>query len=161
LFLYLLSSKGTSAQLNVEWAANYWVQKGAPKGKINIGIPFYGRSFTLSTSDTGVGVLATAGQSGPYVRSAGYLSYYEICGLINKGASMHFLNDQRVPYLVFEKQWVGYDNPSSLREKVQWVKNNGYGGIMVWSLDLDDVKGHFCGNGSFPLANAIKDECSK
>ena len=27
---------------------------------------------------------------------------------------------------------------------------------MVWSLDLDDFTGSFCGNGKFPLINTIK-----
>ena len=27
---------------------------------------------------------------------------------------------------------------------------------MVWSLDLDDFSGSFCGNGKFPLINTIK-----
>jgi len=27
---------------------------------------------------------------------------------------------------------------------------------MVWSLDLDDFSGSFCGNGKFPLINSIK-----
>jgi chitinase len=152
---------GESAQLSVQWAANYWAQKGAPKNKIVIGMPLYGRSFTLTSSATGLGAPAKAGNSGPYVRSAGYLAYYEICEMISKGASLHNLNDQHVPYLVSGNQWVGYDNENSLREKVQFVKDNGFGGTMVWALDLDDVKGHFCGKGHFPLANAIKDECSK
>jgi chitinase len=28
---------------------------------------------------------------------------------------------------------------------------------MVWSLDLDDFKGSSCGEGKYPLLNAIKD----
>ncbi len=27
---------------------------------------------------------------------------------------------------------------------------------MIWSLDLDDFSGRFCGAGTFPLTNAIK-----
>ncbi|CAG5131527.1 unnamed protein product [Candidula unifasciata] len=150
-----------SDQFNVQWAANYWAQKGAPKNKIVIGLPLYGRSFTLSSSNTGLGAPATAGHAGPYVRSEGYLSYYEICEIINKGATLHHISDQHAPYLVSGNQWIGFDNEDSLREKVQFVKDNGFGGTMVWALDLDDVKGKFCGKGRFPLANAIKDECSK
>ncbi|CAG5122051.1 unnamed protein product [Candidula unifasciata] len=152
---------GSGDQYNVQFAANYWVQKGAPKNKIAIGLPFYGRSYTLTTSNTGLGAPASQGHSGPYVRSAGYLSYYEICEIIKNGATKNYINDQHVPYLVYGDQWTGYDNEDSLREKVQYVKDNGFGGVMVWALDLDDVKGKFCGKGPFPLANAVKDECSK
>lgn len=145
----------------MDWAANYWVQLGAPKNKIVIGMPLYGRSFTLAGSASGVGAPASAGVAGTYTREAGYLAYYEICELLSKGASTHYINDQHVPYLVSGKQWVGYDNDRSLREKVQYVKSHGFGGAMVWALDLDDFKGHFCGKGHYPLLSAIKDECSK
>ncbi len=30
------------------------------------------------------------------------------------------------------------------------------GGTMLWTLDFDDYSGQFCGQGEFPLANAIK-----
>jgi chitinase len=151
---------GVAATLNIQWAANYWVQQGAPKDKLVIGLGLYGKSFTLTSENSGVGAPATVGAAGPYSGEGGTLAYYEICQLIKNGASVTFLNDQRVPYLVSGNQWVGYDNEASLREKVRFIKDNGYGGTMVWALQLDDVKGGFCGKGHFPLANAIKSECS-
>jgi chitinase len=152
---------GDNANLNVDWAAKYWVQQGAPKDKIVVGMPLYGRSFTLTGSATGIGAPAGPGASGTYTREAGYLAYYEICELLAKNPSLNFLNDQKVPYLVSGNQWVGYDDASSLREKVRYVRDNGFGGAMVWALDLDDFKGHFCGKGNYPLLSAIKDECLK
>jgi GH18 family chitinase len=32
--------------LNTNWSASYWLSKGMPREKINIGIPTYGHSFT-------------------------------------------------------------------------------------------------------------------
>ena len=32
----------------------------------------------------------------------------------------------------------------------------GYGGWMTWALDLDDFTGGFCGQGAYPLHNAMK-----
>ena len=68
--------------LNQDWAARYWVTKGASKTKINIGVPLYGRTFSLpnGTSDTQIGCPATkAGEAGPFTREAGLLAYYEVC----------------------------------------------------------------------------------
>lgn len=38
-----------------------------------------------------------------------------------------------------------------------WLKEEGFGGIMIWSIDMDDFRG-VCGNGKFPLVNAMKTE---
>lgn len=73
---------------------------------------------------------------------------------------MNFISDQRVPYLVWDNLWVGYDDASSLREKVHFIKSHGFGGFVVWSIDSDDFEGNFCGQGRYPLLNAINDECS-
>lgn len=44
-----------------------------------MGIPTYGRSFTLDTIDTGVGAPASkAGLPGPFTSEAGLLAYYEV-----------------------------------------------------------------------------------
>ena len=43
--------------------------------------------------------------------------------------------------------------------QVRYVKQNNFGGVMVWSLPLDDFSGSHCGEGPFPLLNAINSEC--
>lgn len=71
---------------------------------------------------------------------------------------MHRLDDQRVPYATKGNQWVGYDDQESIKNKVQYLKNQGLAGAMVWALDLDDFRGTFCGqNLHFPLTSAIKE----
>ena len=38
--------------------------------------------------------------------------------MIKNGAKVYRMEDARVPYLVNGNQWIGYDDPQSLREKV-------------------------------------------
>jgi len=133
--------------LNVDRFAKYWVSEGAPKSKMVIGAPLYGHTWHLADiNDTSIGALTVAG---------GDIPYYKLCKLINKyNLEEHMLTTERVPYLVYDDQWIGYDNIASLTEKAKYIKDNGYGGVMVWALDLDDVTG-VCGQGKFPLMHAL------
>ncbi|XP_048760347.1 chitotriosidase-1-like [Ostrea edulis] len=152
---------GNDAYFNVEWALNYWLQKGAPAAKINLGMPLYGRSFTLaSTSNSGLFApdRGAGGQAGPYTGEAGFIAYYEVCDMLKSGGVRHWITEMEVPYVVRGDQWVGYDDEQSLRYKVDLAKSKGLGGIMVWALDLDDFTGSGCGKGKYPLLHAINDE---
>lgn len=58
---------------------NYWKKKGAPAEKLLMGFATYGRSFTLSGSNTNIGApIAGAGSPGPYTEEAGYWGYFEV-----------------------------------------------------------------------------------
>ena len=61
-------------------AVQQWLQKGTPANKLILGMPTYGRSFTLASSlDTGVGVPATGpGTPGPFTKEGGLLAYFEV-----------------------------------------------------------------------------------
>lgn len=44
-----------------------------------------------------------------------------------------------------------------LQFQMAWLKEEGFGGIMVWSVDMDDFRGS-CGTGKYPLITAMKQE---
>lgn len=46
---------------------------------------------------------------------------------------------------------------SFILQQAQWLKQNNFGGAMVWAIDLDDFTGTFCNQGKFPLINTLKD----
>ena len=54
---------------------------GASKEKLILGIPTYGRSFTLSSSSKTPpnAYFSGAGNAGPILNQAGFLGYQEIC----------------------------------------------------------------------------------
>ena len=60
--MYASSKDVTKEQksLNVDAAVHYWLSHGCPKDKLILGIPLYGRTFTLANSDKfDIGDLAT------------------------------------------------------------------------------------------------------
>jgi chitinase len=46
--------------------------------------------------------------------------------------------------------------PLSVKQ-MAWLKEEGFGGIMIWSVDMDDFRGQ-CGTGKYPLINAMRQE---
>ncbi|KAG7221560.1 hypothetical protein INR49_017091, partial [Caranx melampygus] len=147
---------GDHVYLNTDFAMRYWRDKGTPVEKLNMGFATYGRTFRLSTQSSQVGAPASGpATAGAFTREAGFWSYYEICTFL-QGASVHLIEDQKVPYAVKQTEWVGYDNKDSFKTKVRYLKDNRFGGAFVWALDLDDFNGHFCGQGNYPLISYLR-----
>lgn len=148
---------GDEALLNMNWAANYWVSQGAPKNKLVIGMATYGRGFTLTNAANNKygDDVKGACNAGPFTREAGFISYFEVCQMLRAGAVRHWNAQHHVPHIVAGNQWVGYDDKESLTIKVNWMKSNGFGGWMIWALDLDDFSGAYCGEGPYPLLTTL------
>jgi chitinase len=156
----LNSASSFQKKLTVDYAAKEWARQGAPLEKLIIGMPVYGRTFTLEDpSKFDVGAKASGGgKAGRYTGEAGFLSYYEICDFLHEpNTTLVWDNEQQVPFAYRGNQWVGFDDERSLRTKIEWLKTEGFGGIMVWSVDLDDFRG-YCGTGKFPLIKAMLKE---
>jgi chitinase len=145
------------ATTNQNWAVNYWVQLGAPRNKIVLGMGLYGRSFTLANANNnGVGAPANgAGSAGEFTGEPGFLSYFEICRRLQNGWQQVFVDDQRAYYAFQGNQWVGYDAIQSIDLKTRYAQDAQLGGGMIWSLDNDDFSGSFCGQGNYPLLTRI------
>ena len=148
-------------QLSVSFAAQMWTKLGAPKDKLVIGMPTYGRSFTLSNPENFIvnSEAKDGGKAGEYTKEGGFLAYYEICEMLLSGASYVWDEEMQVPYLVQGDQWVGFDDERAIRNKMNWIKTNGFAGAMVWTVDMDDFNGTVCGSGvKYPLIGAIREE---
>ena len=63
-----------------DYAIKYYLEKGADKKKIILGMPLYGQAFTLNNpSVNGLNSPANQkGTAGPFTRAAGFLAYYEV-----------------------------------------------------------------------------------
>lgn len=104
---------------NVDYAVKYWLKKGFPRYKLVLGLPFYGRSFTLrffNESEIGSPVKGP-GREGYYTQTPGLLGYFEVCERIGGGRWVK-RDESGVPYLIFGDQWIGYDDPESVELRV-------------------------------------------
>nr|XP_022917656.1 probable chitinase 10 isoform X3 [Onthophagus taurus] len=147
--------KGLDIFTNVDYSVTYWIKKGMSPEKIVLGIPFFGRSFTLQyKNNTRIRApILGLGREGYYTREAGFLAYYEICDkIVNEGINVQ-RDSTGAPYIVVGNQWIGFEDPENIRKKISYVNEKKLGGVYTWSADLDDFKG-LCGE-KWPLLNTI------
>lgn len=150
-----------TSNLYADYAVTYWIGKGLPASKLNMGIPLYGQSWTLSTSSTKPPAPASgAGSAGAYTQSAGMLAYYEICSAVRSSGwtVTRDPNNLNGPYAVSSgsssKTWVGYDDPAMATVKANYVLSKGLGGAIVWDISMDDF-GNLCATNANPVMTAI------
>ncbi|GLV44511.1 Chitinase 10 [Carabus blaptoides fortunei] len=147
---------GLNVFFNVDYAIRYWLKRGMARSKLNLGVAFYGRSFTLrfpNNTEPGAGVRGP-GREGFYTQIPGLLAYYEICDMVLNEGWHTAMDDVGSPYAFSGNQWTGYENPASIAKKMLYIKNVGLGGVSVWAADLDDFQG-LCGE-KYPLLNTVK-----
>lgn len=148
-----------SFYFNVNYTVNYYLALGADKKKIVMGMPFYGRAWTLESQtkvklhDVAKGMSPAGFISG----EEGVLGYNEICQLEEKSPDS-WVNSYdpyyNAPYAYNDKIWVGFDNTDSLSCKLAFLKKMGLSGGMVWALENDDFKNR-CGGGKNPLLHKV------
>jgi len=131
-------------QLTTDYAVNHWLSRGCPRSKLVVGIPTYGRSWTLSSSSaTSLGSPASgAGSPGPITAEGGFLGYNEICQKIKDGVFTKVTDPagKMGPYAHGGGQWVGYDDPDMAGRKANYILEQKLGGGMFWDLPSDDFR---------------------
>ncbi|XP_072751718.1 probable chitinase 10 [Anoplolepis gracilipes] len=138
------------AQNISEWIKQVSVEQ---RSKIVLALPIFGQGYTLkydNLTDAGAPILGP-GREGDYTkRQDGKLAYYEVCDKLERGLWISG-RDEEGPYVKRGDQWIGYDDPVSVKVKIAYVRATGLGGVALWSLDLDDFQG-ICGN-PWPMLN--------
>lgn len=142
-----------SQEWNVQSSINWWISNGAPRSKIIVGLPSYGRTFTLANPAQNAVNSPSSGPGNPgeYSIEAGFMTYMEICQRIyQRGWIQTRDSTQMVPFAFSGNQWVGFDDLQSINYKLDYIIRENLGGSMWWSLESDDFR-NLCGHGTFPL----------
>ena len=144
----------------VPYSIKYWIDKGMPRDKINLGTATYGKSFRLANKKNNTLNAVTDGtaERAPLLNGNGYFAYFEICDWNWDKHGKVFYKESKVkaPYASKDNLWVAYESPESMAYKVKQVVNKfvykgeesqGVGGISFWALDLDDFNNYCSKNG--------------
>ena len=148
---------------NVDSIVNYWIDKGLSKSKLNVGIPFFGKSWILASSSIYPPSNAKAtGDPGTYTAKRGLLAFYEICQDVRSRElnPIRVINGNNMKEGLFAykerkigSQWVTYDDPRMVKDKATYIVEKQLGGAAVWDISLDDFRGA-CNLGTNPLLTA-------
>ncbi|WP_371619217.1 glycoside hydrolase family 18 protein [Streptomyces sp. NBC_00454] len=126
---------------SVDGTVDAWEQRGAPARKLVMGMPFYGQGWTgVSGGGDGMGQPATG--PAPATWSAGYEDYKALKKLADSGSYKVYRDRHNGSAWLFDGStlWT-YDDPQVLRTKTRYIREEGLGGAMFWSLDADTADG--------------------
>jgi chitinase len=111
--------------------------------KLILLIPFYGKSFAVDNSiaDDPYGKTATNG----VIQEE---AYYDICESVvsdpngKSERKQGWVEKDAVPWVVIDQRVHVYENPESVQAKTSFAISKGLGGVMAFSVDMDDFDGH-------------------
>jgi len=130
----LYKSKFYNADKNANHCVEAFIAAGVPVEKLVLGIPFYGRSFTLK-DDAEIPI-------GKKFISQAYIDGYSFIkdSLIGqKGYKKNRDTVAGAPYIYNSatKTIVSFDDEESVRRKCQYVLDKKMAGVMFWEYDSD------------------------
>jgi chitinase len=132
---------------NVDAAFNLYVHTlNVPAEKVNLGVPFYGQTYTQCTS-----LYARHGGADTVHFSPQGAFYYDIVPLLAR-FTRRWDDRAKVPYLV-SAAWnvlISYDDEESVRYKAQYVLDHHACGLIIW-----EITGDYLPDGRTPLLDAI------
>ncbi|MEW1900585.1 glycoside hydrolase family 18 protein [Streptomyces sp. NPDC086147] len=126
---------------SVDQTVKAWLRRGAPARKLVVGMPFYGQGWTGVTGG-GNGLGKPAAGPAPATWTAGSEDYKFLKRLAESGTYKLHRGERNGHAWLFDGTtlWT-YDDPTVLRTKAAYVRQNGLAGAMVWSLDGDTPDG--------------------
>jgi chitinase len=137
----LYEAKGdVTPRLNVEQTMGAFLDARVPRGKLLVGIPFYGHAYG-SVEDVNHGLFQNGtDKPADWKEHDGDWNVLAKTRLTDSRYVKYWESSARVPYMYDSTSgtWVSYDDPRSVAEKVQYVREHGLGGVVIWELGGDD-----------------------
>jgi len=115
-----------------------WLDRGAPRDKIVVGIPYYGHGWT-GVSGGGDGLFQPSTGAAPGTWEAGNEDYKVLATLPGQGYTVYRDVEAGHAWLFNGTTFWNFDDPVVLLQKALYVRTQRLGGTMVWSLDGDDA----------------------
>lgn len=119
---------------------------GLDPAKVNFGLAYYGRGYTLSDASCNTLNCPFSGPSDPgkCTNFPGVMSLREIDQVIEeRKLTPTLLPESMMKQITWADQWIGYDDADTIKLKKAWADGQCFGGTMAWSIDFDSGVGRF------------------
>jgi len=116
---------------NVDATIQAYEQAGIPPGKVLLGIPFYAYGWS-SVADVNHGLF----QPGQPIQGEHFYSYIQS---IEPRFKLYRDPKSQTPWLYTGKTFWTFDDPLSIRAKVDYAHRHELGGVMAWELSNDSA----------------------
>jgi chitinase len=120
---------------NVVSSLKVFEDAGMPRAQIVAGVPFYGRGFSGVPN-------VNNGLYQPFAGGIGdnYGDYRSLKSQFLPKFKRYWHPEAEVPWLYDAEsgRMISYDDPESIGNKADYVRQEGYGGVMIWELSDDD-----------------------
>lgn len=113
-------------------AIKYFVQAGVPAGKLVLGVPFYGREFSLCP-----GLLHPFHGTGVGSWEAGVYDYKDLVGKTGYRSFWERSTNSTYLYSQTGRSLISYDDHRSVAYKMEYVRRAALGGAMLWEISGD------------------------
>jgi chitinase len=129
-------STGVVAKYNSHDAILALVAAGMPRNKILLGVPFYGRGWKgVAPGPNGNGLYQSATGGAPGAYETGIEDYKLLKA--KTGNRWYHPQTKELFLLTGSGEWWSYDDPTVIRTKMQYVRDQNLRGAFSWELDGD------------------------
>ena len=123
------------SQFSFDKAIDAYLERGAPAGKMTIGIPFYGRGWAGVASGDSPYNSASGPAPGQFPSTDGNGSYEWL--MTTKNLQIHYDPQAVASWGYANGELWSFDTPKVIKEKMAYVKSKGLKGAMIWPMSGD------------------------
>lgn len=151
-----LIGESASMPSSVDVSVKNYLKAGVPAAKLGVGIGFYGSCWR------GVNAVRMPITGASLVADDGKMSFANIMTSYYQAAAYHYDAAAKAPWLGFSTQTgpekcnlVTYEDATSLADKGKYVRDNGLGGAIIWTINQGHLASAPVGSRD-PLLAAVK-----
>lgn len=140
------SSRQPGSPRSVELSIKYLLDRGFPAHRIALGLPLYGKGFSVSEP-----YASTKNKSGGRPPGGNYHRLLQLQK--DQGWTRQWDDETKTPWLLAPDRSavVGYDDAESIALKTEWAMNLGLRGVFFWEISADRLP-----DGTNPLQEAAR-----